>query len=262
MVSAEPILLRTESLNRSFGGVNAVKDLDLSFNKGIIQGLIGSNGAGKTTLFNLISGIIPATKGKIFLNGMDITRMKPNQITEKGIARTYQTTNIFKSLTVLQNVVIANHLSSKVGLFSDLITSPRARRDWNEKRDRAMDQLQWIGLADKENTKAANLPLQDQKILALALALALNPDLLLLDEPTAGLNDEETNETKMLIQTIQSEKGITVVIIEHKMKFVMDLCDHIIVLNEGSKLAEGKPSEIVENEKVIKAYLGAEELVL
>jgi len=261
-MSAETGLLCIEGLKRSFGGVTAVKDLNLTIERGRIQGLIGPNGAGKTTVFNLITGIIRPTYGKIFLKGMDITHMKQNKIAENGIARTFQTTRIFKTKTVLENLVIANHIHSKTGLFSELVASPKSRRDWREKHDRALDMIQWIGLKGKENMKAANLPLKAQKDLAIALALTLEPDILLLDEPTAGFNNEETEETKALIQKIQSDKRMTIVVIEHKMKFVMTLCDHITVLNEGAKLSEGPPAEIVKNEKVIEAYLGAEENVL
>jgi len=172
------------------------------------------------------------------------------------MARTYQITRLFGSATVLQNVVIANHLNIKTGFWSEFVTSRQARKEWGQTKEQARELLKWIGLGHKEDSLAGTLSLKDQKILSFSIGLALDPMLLLLDEPTAGLNAEETNELKILIQRLERERQVTILIIEHKMRFVMELCKHITVLSSGSKLAEGTPEEIKGNEEVIRAYLG------
>jgi len=250
------IILETKGLTRYFGGVTAVTNLGLSIMKGTVWGLIGPNGAGKTTLLNLITGSILPSKGKVFFNGQDITHLKPEQIAQKGIGRIFQITRLFRDQTVLHNMVIANHLRSKAGFWSELVTSRQALQDWRGKRDNAKELLQWIGLSDKEDNIAGTLSILDQKLLSIGLTLALNPGLLLLDEPTAGLNEDETNKIGVIIQDLRNDKAITILIIEHKMRFIMGLCEYVTVLNEGSVLAVGTPKEIVDNEDVVRVYLG------
>jgi branched-chain amino acid transport system ATP-binding protein len=223
------ILLEVKKLNKYFGGLAAISELDLNVLDSEILGLIGPNGAGKTTLFNVISGFFPPTSGKVLLNGRNITWMKAHEITHLGISRTFQATNLFMRLSVLENVFTGYHLSYKTKIWKRLLRSPSAHEEEN----------------------------RHQRILGICMALATHPRLLLLDEPVTGMNATETQSMIDLIRQIR-EKGVTIVLVEHDMKAVMNLCDRIVVLNYGQKIAEGLPGEIRENKRVIEAYLGRE----
>jgi len=257
MEEVEHILLRTEHVSRNFGGVSAVRDVSLTVRAGRVQGLIGPNGAGKTTFFNLISGLIPVSSGKIFLGNADVTHYGAHRIAAAGVGRTFQKTRLFNSRSVLENLVAAQHVRTRVGFWSELVGSPRARKEWKSKVEKAREQLYWIGLDQRERGLAGALPLRDQKLLSIAMAMAIEPRILLLDEPTAGLDPEETDQMKNLVRRLQQEKDLAILIIEHKMKFVMELSEHVVVLSEGTKLAEGSPEQISGDERVIQVYLGA-----
>jgi len=256
-------ILEVTGLTMDFGGIRALNNVDLDVKKGEIVALIGPNGAGKTTFFNCITGIYQPTKGEIFLNQENKNRkvslkgLKPNQVTERGLARTFQNIRLFAQMTVLENVMIGRHCRTKAFIFGALL---RDRRTLNEERDiieKSHRILEKIGLARYENEFAKNLPYGAQRRLEIARALATEPQLLLLDEPAAGMNPHETIELVNLIQDIASE-GQAILLIEHDMKLVMSLSERIFVMDYGKKIAEGTPEEIRHNQEVIKAYLGEE----
>jgi len=253
-------LLRTAGLTRYFGGVAAVKNLDWSVTVGRIQGLIGPNGAGKSTVFNLVSGLIAASSGSIFLDGENVTGRGPHEIALAGVGRTYQTTRLFRSQSVLQNVLTASQAHSRIGLWSDVVMSRAARRDRANRTDASHDLLRLVGLDDKAGMRAGVLVLREQKMLSVAMALGLQPKVLLLDEPTAGLDPHETEQIGDFVRDLWQRTGMAIVIIEHKMRFVMRMCDNMTVLSGGRKLAEGSPSDVCGNEEVIGAYLGQSSL--
>jgi branched-chain amino acid transport system ATP-binding protein len=238
-------LLQGDKVTVSFGGLVAVSEVDFYVDKGEILGLIGPNGAGKTTLFNLISAAIPVKSGKIIFEDKDVTKMKPYQVTRLGIARTFQTVKIFGNLSVLDNVRLA-------ALFGNIkkITGSQATKD-------AMELLEFVGLSKDVNAPARDLTLANQKRLEMARALATKPSLLLLDELMAGLNQTEVAEAMDDIRQVR-DRGVTIIMIEHVMKAIMNVCDRIIVLNYGKKIAEGTPAEIVNSKTVIEVYLGEE----
>ncbi|PHV71884.1 high-affinity branched-chain amino acid ABC transporter ATP-binding protein LivG [Sporanaerobium hydrogeniformans] len=242
-----------------FGGVTAVNDLTLHVNKGQIVALIGPNGAGKTTAFNVVTGVYTPTSGKILFNGKDITALKPHKITQLGIARTFQNIRLFKELTVMENVLIAKHLHLKHGLFSTALHLPWARKEEKEMRIECEELLAKVGLIDLKEEVASSLPYGQQRHLEIARALATNPKLLLLDEPAAGMNPQETSELTHFIKNIKNEFDMTVFMIEHHMDLVMEISDAIYVLDFGELIAQGTPDQIQQNEKVIAAYLGVEE---
>ena len=248
-------LLETKDLTKRFGGLAAVNVVTMQVNKGEILGLVGPNGAGKTTLFNLISGFFRPTRGKIVFKGDDVTGLKPNQIAERGIARTFQASNLFKTRTVWENVLIACHLQFHTGFLKVLLNTPFARSEEKEMRQKALNLIESMGLSEVKNEFAVNLPHGHQRMLGVCLALAANPELLLLDEPVAGLSVEETLAFMHRVKELR-DKGITILLVEHNMRAVMGTCDRIAVLNYGKKIAEGSPGEIRENKDVIEAYLG------
>ncbi|HSO59233.1 MAG TPA: ABC transporter ATP-binding protein [Paenisporosarcina sp.] len=252
------MVLELKNITKNFGGISALTDVSFKINKGEIFGLIGPNGAGKTTLFNVITNMFLPTSGEINFLGETISGIKPHKITDKGICRTFQNIRLFSQMTVLENVLVGGHCRSKSGVLSSVFRTKSQRNEEESTRKVATELLQLVGLSSYEDVIAENLAYGQQRRLEIARALASNPSLLLLDEPAAGMNETETENLFDLIKKIQ-QRGLTVLVIEHDMPFVMKLCDRIAVLNFGKKLAEGTPQEIQNNHEVIEAYLGSEE---
>lgn len=252
-------LLKTDNITMQFGGVVAVKDFNLELNQGEIVALIGPNGAGKTTAFNMITGVYTPTVGKIYYKDKDITGIKPDKITKQGIARTFQNIRLFKDLSVLDNVLIANHLHIKSDVFSSVFKLPRYRREEKQMLDKSLELIDKVGLMDLKYEKASSLPYGKQRRLEIARALATNPEILLLDEPAAGMNPKETEDLTHFIKQIRDEFDLTIFMIEHHMQVVMDISDRIYVFDYGVTIAEGSPYEIQNNQRVIEAYLGVNE---
>jgi branched-chain amino acid transport system ATP-binding protein len=252
------MVLMVDGLSKTFGGLQAVNQVDLEVKKGDIQAVIGPNGAGKSTFFNLISGFHPPTSGRITFKGNDITKMPPNKIARLGIARTFQTTNLFEGATVLDNVIIGNRLRTKSGLWDAIFRTKREKREENESMEKAYQALDFVELTEFANEPIANISQEQKKRVAFALALATDPELVLLDEPAAGVNPDETEGLSTLIQKM-ADSGLTVCLIEHKMSMIMSLANRIMVLNQGKRIAEGTPDEIKNNPVVIEAYLGSDE---
>ena len=252
------MLLELSSVTRRFGGLLAVVDLSMTIEPGSIHGLIGPNGAGKSTVFNLITGVIPLTAGEILFKRARISGLRPSEICRRGVARTFQATALFREYTVLQNVLIGAHLLAAPGLAPALFRSRSYRERERQARGRGRALLESLGLGAVANQVAAQLPHRDQKALALAMALATGAELVILDEPLAGLTAQERAETTGVLRRLR-EQGTTVLLVEHDMKAVMGVCDTVTVLDHGVRIAEGTPREIQTNAAVIEAYLGAEE---
>jgi branched-chain amino acid transport system ATP-binding protein len=248
------MLLETKGLTKHFGGLAAVSHLDIHVNKGEIVGLIGPNGAGKTTTFNLITGVLRPTKGKIIFDGHDITGKKPHWVTKMGIGRTFQLAYLFPDFTVLENVVASFYLYPKSGFWEALFNTPAYREKEEHILNQAGEILRWVGLDEVKDELARNLPHGHQKVLGVARALAVKPKLLLLDEPIAGMTHDEIIFSLGVLDKMRSQ-GITILLVEHNME-IMSLCDRIIVLNFGNKIAEGSPDEVRQNGDVIQAYFG------
>ncbi|MCB0351002.1 MAG: ABC transporter ATP-binding protein [Bdellovibrionales bacterium] len=251
-------LFSVENITMQFGGLTAVDSFQMSMEEGQLLGLIGPNGAGKTTVFNMITGVYTPTKGKILLNGEDITGLKPYQISEKGIARTFQNIRLFKDLTVLENVLIGSDQHIQYGLIRTVLRLPSFFKEEIQAKEKAMSLLSIFNLQDKADWLASNLPYGDQRKLEIVRALATNPKIILLDEPAAGMNHAETEKLMDLIAKIRKDFKLTVLLIEHDMKLVMGICERIFVLDHGEKIAEGNAESIQNNSKVIEAYLGVD----
>ena len=249
-------LLKTNAITMQFGGLTAVNELNLSIDQGEIVAVIGPNGAGKTTAFNMITGVYTPTKGTIQFNDHDITGLKPHLITRQGMARTFQNIRLFKDLTVEDNIFIAQHLHLKSNLYQAMFRLPGYQKEEKLILEKVTFLLEKVGLADLSQEKASSLPYGLQRKLEIARALATDPQLLLLDEPAAGLNPKETSELDQLILQLRDKHDISVLLIEHDMGLVMGISDHITVINQGAPLADGTPLEVRENPDVIKAYLG------
>ncbi len=251
-------LLELKEVSRKFGGLKAVDNVSFNVEDDEILGIIGPNGAGKTTLFNLLSGFLKLSHGEIIYQGKSIKGLKPYAIAKKGIVRTFQQNNLYQGETVLSNVMLACRLQDRVGFWGTLFNLYSYRREEEEKKKRAMEIISLIGLQNNMNNLAGALSHGQARLLGIAMALACNPTVLLLDEPASGLGLEEMHMLMNRIREIK-EKGITVVLVEHEMRMVMKLCDRLIVLNFGRKTAQGTPEEIKGNKEVIEAYLGEEQ---
>jgi branched-chain amino acid transport system ATP-binding protein len=250
-------LLDIQKLTMQFGGLTAVKSLDFTIEEGEIRGLIGPNGAGKTTLFNVISGVYLPTSGRFFFQGRDITVLRPHVTARLGIIRTFQSTTLFKHFTVLRNVMVGCHLNSHYNFFGSLFDTPTSQRHERENERKSMAILEFLGLEKLKDELAVNLPHGHQRALGIAIAMAAQPKLLMLDEPVTGMNPEESASMMKQIRRIR-DTGVTILLIEHDMKVVMGVCGKITVLNFGEKIAEGTPEEIQRNTAVHEAYLGGE----
>ncbi|WBF68618.1 ABC transporter ATP-binding protein [Desulfovibrio subterraneus] len=254
-------LVQLKDLTKTFGGLVAVNDVSFNVEQGSIVGLIGPNGAGKTTVFNLITGNYIPDTGQVLFDGKDLVGMRTNRIVQHGIARTFQTIRLFQNMSALENVLSGCHCRMQSGVFSAMFRTPAQKREERLAVERAMGELQFVGLLDQWNNAAKNLSYGKQRLLEIARALATQPRFIILDEPAGGMNDQETQELIELIKAIR-DRGITVLLIEHDMSLVMKVCEHLVVLEYGAVIAQGGPSEIKNNPRVIEAYLGVDDDLL
>jgi branched-chain amino acid transport system ATP-binding protein len=250
-------LLEVKGLTKHFGGLRAVNTLDLSVEKGEITGLIGPNGAGKTTVFNMVMGTYSPSAGKVTFRGKDITGQRSHVIARQGLVRSFQRTVLFGEMTVLQNILLGFHLASETRFWNSLLGGRSLREKKNQLLEKAAEIADFMGLGQSKEQVARDLPHGHQRMLGVAIALATHPELILMDEPVTGMNPEETDRMMNKIREIR-DQGVTILVVEHDMHLVMNICDRLCVLNFGSKIAEGPPSEISKNKEVIAAYLGSE----